>query len=61
MYAGSQVDDMLAAGATRTDYVCEEPAARLKRELAKRAGPRHIVVEKGDLKIEVSAMSGGAS
>ena len=61
MYAGSQVDDMLAAGATRTDYVCEEPAARLKRELAKRAGPRHIVVEKGDLKIEVNAMSGGAS
>ncbi|HWP86734.1 MAG TPA: hypothetical protein VNM70_02580, partial [Burkholderiales bacterium] len=61
MYAGSQVDDMLAAGTTRTDYVCEEPAARLKRELAKRAGPRHIVVEKGDLKIEVNAMSGGAS
>jgi oxaloacetate decarboxylase alpha subunit len=61
MYAGSQVDDMLAAGATRTDYVFEEPAARLKRELAKRVGPRHVVVEKGDFKIEVNAMSGGES
>ena len=36
MYAGSQVDDMLAAGAMKTDYVFEKPLVRLMRELAAR-------------------------
>jgi oxaloacetate decarboxylase (Na+ extruding) subunit alpha len=36
MYAGSQVDDMLAAGPMRTDYVFEKPLVRLVRELAAR-------------------------
>jgi oxaloacetate decarboxylase alpha subunit len=36
MYAGSQVDEMLAAGAMTTDYVFETPLVRLVRELAKR-------------------------
>lgn len=60
MYAGSQVDDMLAAGATRTDYVFEAPATRLRRELARRAGNRRIVVQFGGLKVEAGETSGGA-
>jgi oxaloacetate decarboxylase alpha subunit len=36
MYAGSQVDDMLAAGPMQTQYVFEQPLVRLIRELAAR-------------------------
>jgi oxaloacetate decarboxylase alpha subunit len=36
MFAGSQVDDMLAAGPMKTEYVFEKPLVRLVRELAKR-------------------------
>jgi oxaloacetate decarboxylase alpha subunit len=36
MFAGSQVDDMLAAGPMRTDYLFEKPLVRLMRELAER-------------------------
>jgi len=36
MFAGTQVDDMLSAGPTRTDYVFEKPLVRLVRELASR-------------------------
>jgi oxaloacetate decarboxylase (Na+ extruding) subunit alpha len=36
MYAGTQVDDMLAAGPMQTDYVFEKPLVRLMRELAAR-------------------------
>ncbi|MBI3372586.1 MAG: pyruvate carboxylase subunit B [Betaproteobacteria bacterium] len=36
MFAGPQVDDMLAAGAMKTSYRFENPLVRLVRELAKR-------------------------
>jgi oxaloacetate decarboxylase alpha subunit len=36
MYAGQQVDDMLAAGPMQTEYVFEKPLVRLIRELAAR-------------------------
>ncbi len=36
MYAGSQVNDMLAAGAMKTEYRFEKPVTRLVRELAAR-------------------------
>jgi oxaloacetate decarboxylase (Na+ extruding) subunit alpha len=36
MFAGSQVDEMLAAGPMRTEYVFEKPLVRLVRELAAR-------------------------
>jgi oxaloacetate decarboxylase (Na+ extruding) subunit alpha len=36
MYAGSQVDDMRAAGPMQTQYVFEKPLVRLIRELAQR-------------------------
>jgi len=43
MYAGGQVDDMIAAGPTQTDYVFEKPLVRLVRELAARKVARvHI-------------------
>jgi oxaloacetate decarboxylase (Na+ extruding) subunit alpha len=43
MFAGSQVDDMIAAGPTRTDYSFEKPLVRLVRELAARKVARvHI-------------------
>lgn len=43
MFAGSQVDDMLAAGPMRTEYAFEKPLVRLMRELAARRVSRvHI-------------------
>jgi oxaloacetate decarboxylase alpha subunit len=36
MYAGTQVDDMLAAGPMQTQYLFEKPLVRLMRELAAR-------------------------
>lgn len=36
MFAGTQVDEMLAAGPMRTEYVFEKPLVRLVRELAAR-------------------------
>ncbi|KAB2919013.1 MAG: pyruvate carboxylase subunit B [Hyphomicrobiaceae bacterium] len=36
MFAGQQVDDMLAAGAMKTDYAFEKPLVQLVRELADR-------------------------
>jgi oxaloacetate decarboxylase alpha subunit len=43
MFAGRQVDDMIAAGPTKTDYAFEKPLVRLVRELAERKVARvHI-------------------
>ena len=43
MFAGSQVDDMIAAGPMRTEYAFEKPLVRLMRELAARRVSRvHI-------------------
>ena len=36
MFAGQQVDDMLAAGAMKTEYLFEAPLVRLVQELASR-------------------------
>jgi oxaloacetate decarboxylase (Na+ extruding) subunit alpha len=36
MFAGQQVDEMLAAGAMKTDYIFEKPLVKLVRELAER-------------------------
>ena len=55
MYAGSQVDDMLAAGPTRTQYPIEQPLVRLMRELATRTKKRNIALQLGDVKIEINA------
>ena len=52
MYAGSQVDDMLAAHAAPAEYVFEQPLARLTRELAARRNYRHIRLEKSGASFE---------
>ena len=55
MYAGSQVDDMLAAGPTRTDYAFEQPLVRLVRELTQRRRYSRIRLEQGDFRIRIDA------
>jgi oxaloacetate decarboxylase alpha subunit len=55
LYAGSQVDDMLAAGPLRTAYYFDKPLVRLLKELAKRPRAGRVYVEKGDLRLELTA------
>ena len=55
LYAGSQVDDMLAAGAMRTEYSFAKPLVRLLRELAARPRVGRVYVEKGGLQLEINA------
>ncbi len=54
LYAGSQVDDMLAAGSMQTEYSFDKPIVRLLRELAKRRRSNRIYIEKGDLRLAVN-------
>jgi len=54
LYAGSQVDDMLAAGAMRTEYSFAKPLVRLLRELAARPRVGRVYVEKGGLQLEIN-------
>lgn len=53
MYAGSQVDDMLAAGPTCAEYTFEKPVIRLVRELVQRRQYRHISIREHDLRIDI--------
>ena len=55
LYAGSQVDDMLAAGPMQTAWHFDKPLVRLLKELAKRPRAGRVYVEKGDLKLELIA------
>jgi oxaloacetate decarboxylase alpha subunit len=55
LYAGSQVDDMLAAGPMKTEFSYDKPIVRLLRELAQRPRMGRIYVEKGDLRLEVNS------
>ncbi len=54
MYAGSQVDDMLAAGPTRAEYAFEKPIVRLIRELTQRRRYRHIHIRQRDLLVNIN-------
>lgn len=53
MYAGSQVDDMLAAGPTRTEYRFDQPVVRLLKELAKRPKLGRVWIQKGDTQLRL--------
>ena len=53
LYAGTQVDDMLAAGPMRTDYSFDKPIVHLLKELAKRPRVGRIYVEKGNMRLEM--------
>jgi oxaloacetate decarboxylase alpha subunit len=60
MYAGSQVDNMLAAGPTRTDYAFEKPVVRLLRELTHRRKYGRVYIERSGVRLElITAASGG--
>jgi oxaloacetate decarboxylase alpha subunit len=53
LYAGSQVDDMLAAGPMRIEYYFDKPVVRLLKELAKRRNPGRIFIAKGSTRLEL--------
>ncbi len=54
-FAGSQVDEMLAAGPMQTQYRFERPLVVLLEELTKRRGLKHIYIQKGDDRVELMA------
>jgi oxaloacetate decarboxylase alpha subunit len=58
LYAGSQVDDMLAAGATRTQYYFDKPLVRLLKELANRRNLGRICISKGAMRLELGPDDG---
>lgn len=53
LYAGSQMDDMRAAGPIETEYCYEKPILRLLKELAKRRNPGRISISKGEMRLEL--------
>jgi oxaloacetate decarboxylase alpha subunit len=53
-FAGTQVDEMLAAGPTKTEYIFETPIVKLLRELAHRPRFRHVHVQKGALRLDLA-------
>ena len=55
LYAGSQVDDMQAAGPLQTEYHFDQPIVRLLRELARRRNPGRISISKGTTRLELGA------
>lgn len=61
MFAGSQVDEMLAAGPMRTGYSAFEPLAALLAELAKRPKLARVAIHKGDLHLELRHGHSGAA
>jgi len=54
-FAGSQVDDMLAAGPMKTEYRFDRPLVRFLDEIAKRKNFKHIYITKGDIHVEIHA------
>ena len=54
LYAGSQVDEMLAAGPIKTEYHFEQPLVRLLNEITKRPKLARIYLQKKDLLMEFS-------
>lgn len=53
-FAGNQVDEMLAAGPTKTEYDFRTPLVELLSELAKRPRVRRFYVEKGDTRVQLA-------
>jgi hypothetical protein len=54
MFAGSQVDDMLAAGAMQTNYSMDHPITNLIKEFSKRPKVGRIYISQPGLKLEIS-------
>jgi oxaloacetate decarboxylase alpha subunit len=53
-FAGSQVDEMQAAGPMQTEYDFNRPLLHLLSELAKRRRYKHVYVEKGPVRLELN-------
>jgi oxaloacetate decarboxylase alpha subunit len=58
-YAGTQVDEMLAAGPIRTDYLFEHPLVHLLKETLKRPKRGHVHIENRDFRLELKMSSTG--
>lgn len=54
-FAGTQVDDMLAAGPTQAEYRFETPIAKLLSELAKRPKLEYVDIQKGDTRVYLAS------
>jgi oxaloacetate decarboxylase alpha subunit len=53
-FAGSQVDEMLAAGPMKTQYDFNKPFLELLNELTKRRKYKHVYIEKGPVRLELN-------
>lgn len=53
-FAGSQVDQMLAAGPMKTQYEFDKPVLHLLNELTKRRKYKHVYIEKGPVRLELN-------
>lgn len=59
-YAGTQVDDMLAAGPIKTEYEFENPLVHLLKELTTRPKLSRVYIENKDLRLELNGPSAAA-
>ena len=57
MFAGSQVDDMLAAGAMQTTYSYDHPVTDLIKQFSNRPKLGRIYISQPGLKLEISGRS----
>ena len=53
-YAGTQVDDMFAAGPIKTEYEFETPVVRLLKEITSRPKLNRVYIENKDLRLELN-------
>ena len=53
VYAGSQVDGMLGAGAMKVEYFFDKPIVTLLKELAKRRPKGRVFISKGSVRLEL--------
>jgi oxaloacetate decarboxylase alpha subunit len=56
-YAGTQVDDMLAAGPIRTDYTFETPLLKLLEDVLKRPKRARVYIETQAFRLEMKSRS----
>ena len=57
-YAGTQVDDMLAAGPIKTNYSLEQPLVRLLEEILKRPKRARVYIENKEFRLEMKTITG---
>ncbi len=53
-YAGTQVDDMFAAGPIKTEYEFEKPIVRLVQEMTSRPKLTRVYIENNGLRLELN-------